>query len=73
MWPRWRCTPTTRPDCPAALDEALRQIEALAAHPRVRAIGETGLDTFRTGDDGRALQEHSFRAHIAIAKRYGKP
>ncbi|WP_306204823.1 TatD family hydrolase [Actinoplanes sp. RD1] len=57
----------------AGLDEALREIEALAAEPRVRGLGETGLDTFRTGEDGRAAQEHSFRAHIAIAKRYGKP
>jgi len=54
------------------LDESLRVIEALAAQPRVRGIGETGLDTFRTGEDGRAAQEASFRAHIAIAKRYGK-
>ena len=54
------------------LDEALRAIEALAARPRVRGVGETGLDTFRTGEDGRAAQEASFRAHIAIAKRYGK-
>ena len=56
----------------ADLDEALRVIEALAARPRVRGIGETGLDRFRTGEDGRAAQEQSFRAHIAIAKRYGK-
>jgi TatD DNase family protein len=55
------------------LDEALRAIEALAAEPRVRGLGETGLDTFRTGDDGRAKQEFSFRAHIAVAKRHGKP
>ena len=54
------------------LDGALREIEALAALPRVRGIGETGLDTFRTGDAGRAAQEFSFRAHIAIAKRHGK-
>ncbi|MFI5889445.1 TatD family hydrolase [Actinoplanes sp. NPDC051513] len=54
------------------LDSALRDIEALAAQPRVRGIGETGLDTFRTGEDGRRAQEESFRAHIAIAKRYGK-
>jgi TatD DNase family protein len=54
------------------LDEALRAIEALAAEPRVRGIGETGLDTFRTGEEGRAAQETSFRAHIAIAKRHGK-
>lgn len=57
----------------ADLDEALRVIEGLAGQPRVRGVGETGLDTFRTGDDGRAAQETSFRAHIAIAKRYGRP
>ncbi|MET7425638.1 TatD family hydrolase [Dactylosporangium sp. NPDC005555] len=54
------------------LDGALREIERLAAHPRVRGIGETGLDYFRTGDDGRKAQHESFRAHIAIAKRHGK-
>ena len=63
--------PNEAPRLPG-LDEALREIEALAAHPRVRGIGETGLDYFRTGVEGRAAQEHSFRAHIAIAKRYGK-
>jgi TatD DNase family protein len=55
------------------LDESLRAIEALAGHHRVRGIGETGLDTFRTGDDGRAAQELSFRAHIGFAKRYRRP
>jgi TatD DNase family protein len=55
------------------LDGALREIESLAGDPRVRGIGETGLDTFRTGEDGRAAQEASFRAHIAIAKRHGRP
>jgi TatD DNase family protein len=54
------------------LDGALREIEAMAAEPRVRGIGETGLDTYRTGEDGRGAQETSFRAHVAIAKRYGK-
>nr|MDT0658136.1 TatD family hydrolase [Micromonospora sp. DSM 115978] len=55
------------------LDEALRGIEALAGLDRVRGIGETGMDFFRTGEDGRAAQEFSFRAHVAIAKRYGRP
>ncbi len=42
----------------------------MAGHPRVRGVGETGLDTFRTGPEGRAAQEASFRAHIAVAKRH---
>jgi TatD DNase family protein len=57
----------------ADLDESLRVIEGLAASARVRGIGETGMDTFRTGDEGRARQEESFRAHVDIAKRCGKP
>jgi TatD DNase family protein len=56
----------------ADLDEALRAIEALAAQPRVRGVGETGLDEYRTGPEGRPAQESAFAAHIAIAKRYGK-
>jgi TatD DNase family protein len=54
------------------LDAALDQIDALADHPRVRAIGETGLDYYRTEEAGLKAQEHSFRAHIEIAKRTGK-
>jgi TatD DNase family protein len=53
------------------LDAALREIDELAARPRVRAIGETGLDFFRTGEDGRAAQHRSFEAHIEIAKKHG--
>ncbi|ARE76156.1 TatD family hydrolase [Streptomyces sp. NPDC059558] len=56
----------------AALDEALAEIEALAALAHVKAVGETGLDYFRTGPEGMAAQERSFRAHIEIAKRQGK-
>lgn len=56
----------------AALDEALAEIDALAALAHVRAVGETGLDFFRTGPEGVAAQEESFRAHIEIAKRHGK-
>ena len=56
----------------AATDEALREIEALAELPQVKAVGETGLDFFRTeSPDGRRLQEESFRTHVAIAKRTG--
>ncbi|MFE5556283.1 TatD family hydrolase [Streptomyces sp. NPDC056544] len=56
----------------AALDEALAEIEALAVLDHVKAVGETGLDYFRTGPEGMAAQERSFRAHIEIAKRQGK-
>lgn len=51
------------------LEEALAEIEQLAAHPRIRAIGETGLDFFRTEGAGLAHQRYSFRRHIDIAKR----
>jgi TatD DNase family protein len=54
------------------LAAALAEIDRMAADPRVRGIGETGLDYFRTGDDGRKAQHESFRAHIAIAKRHDK-
>lgn len=51
------------------LNAAIAEIEQLAAHPRVRAIGETGLDFFRTeGENSIALQQHSFEEHIRIAK-----
>ncbi|MCU0266695.1 MAG: TatD family hydrolase [Actinomycetia bacterium] len=55
-----------------ALAAAWAEIDRLAAHPRVRAIGETGLDHFRTGPDGREVQEESFRRHIALAKAHDK-
>ncbi|MDO4898310.1 MAG: TatD family hydrolase [Rothia sp. (in: high G+C Gram-positive bacteria)] len=54
------------------LGAALEVIEALAAEPRVRALGETGLDYFRTGEGGVEAQQRSFREHIRIAKKYGK-
>jgi TatD DNase family protein len=53
------------------LDEALAVIDELAAHPRTRAIGETGLDFFRTEPERRAPQFASFEAHIALAKKHG--
>ena len=55
-----------------ALDAALAEIERLAAHPRVRVVGETGLDYYRTGPEGVPAQQDSFRWHIDLAKRLGK-
>ena len=53
------------------LDDAWAEIEQLAANPRIRVIGETGLDYFRTGPEGVAAQQDSFRWHIDLAKRTG--
>ena len=53
------------------LSAHLSEISRLASQPRVRAVGETGLDFFRTGEDGRDAQIESFEAHIDIAKGNG--
>ncbi len=53
------------------LDSAIEAIAELAGRPRVRAVGETGLDFFRTDESGRAAQFRSFEAHIDIAKQAG--
>ena len=54
------------------LGDALAEIADLAEHPRVRAVGETGLDYFRTGPEGVQIQRDAFRWHIDLAKRLGK-
>lgn len=65
--------PNDAPDLAAAgrLDDALAELDALADRDRVRAVGETGLDFFRTGESGIDAQVASFEGHIAIAKRHG--
>lgn len=55
-----------------ALPEAYAEIAALATHPRVRVVGETGLDYYRTGPEGVGIQQESFRWHIDLAKRLDK-
>jgi TatD DNase family protein len=54
------------------LEKDLSIIEDLAKHPRVRAIGETGLDFFRTEPALQDKQKYSFRRHIKIAKDHNK-
>jgi TatD DNase family protein len=54
------------------LEADLKIIEELAAQPRVRAIGETGLDYFRTPPELRKRQQDSFKWHIELAKKTNK-
>ncbi len=62
--------PQPRHDVP--LDEAIARVAALArGNDRIRALGETGLDFFRAGPRGRAVQREAFRAHVALAKELG--
>src|SRR5699024_7746698 len=53
--------------------EAFAEISDLARHSRVGTSAETGLDYFRAGERGRALQRAAFRDHIALAKELGLP
>jgi TatD DNase family protein len=61
----------------ALTDEARAEIERLVAHPRVVAVGETGMDMYWPGRlDGCAqpeVQREAFAWHIDLAKRTGKP
>jgi TatD DNase family protein len=54
------------------LEAAYAEVERCAAHERIRAIGETGLDYFRTAPEGVPVQQDGFRWHIGLAKRLGK-
>ena len=54
------------------LEAHLARIEKLATDPRVRGIGETGLDFFRTAPELQEKQKYSFRRHIDLAKRVNK-
>jgi TatD DNase family protein len=56
----------------ADLERELAAIEELAGNPRVRAIGETGLDFFRTPPELQQRQKYSFQRHIALAKKLDK-
>lgn len=63
--------PEPREHHDVSLDDALAQVADMAQHPRVRVIGETGLDFFRGGPRAREVQRESFRAHVAMAKELG--
>ena len=52
-------------------EDAFAEIAELSRGERIRVIGETGLDYFRTGPEGREAQIWAFRDHIALAKERG--
>ena len=54
------------------LESDLARISELAKHPKVRAIGETGLDFFRTEPELQDRQRYSFKRHIQMAKDLDK-
>jgi TatD DNase family protein len=61
------------PNSASGFDDAdLAELEALAAHPRCVAIGETGLDYYRDHAP-REDQLRAFEAHIELARAVGKP
>ncbi|MFC8923199.1 TatD family hydrolase [Cellulosimicrobium sp. NPDC057127] len=64
--------PDPQPHHAVPLDDAIAEVAAVArGNDRVRAVGETGMDLFRTGPEGARVQRESFRAHVALAKELG--
>ncbi len=70
--PQLWATVGVHPDYPETDEPEVDRLVALADHPRILAIGETGLDYYRlTGD--LEWQRERFRRHIRAARRCGKP
>ena len=66
---------TYKPWHDTSFEDALAEVHRLVtAYPdQVVAIGETGMDLFRTGEGAKELQREAFRAHIALAKELNLP
>ena len=62
-----------REDHHVDLDQALAMVEERLGDPMVVAVGESGLDYYRTAEPGRGAQAQAFRAHIDMAKRHDLP
>ena len=70
--PQLFATVGVHPDYPDAGEVAVDELVALADHPRIVAIGETGLDYYRLQGD-LSWQRERFRVHIRAARACGKP
>ena len=69
----WLCVGVHPSESGRVPDEALATLEDECGHPRVVAVGETGLDFYRDTNPPRAAQEKWFRAQLALAEQKGLP
>lgn len=70
--PHIAATVGVHPDYESSQEASVQELVARGSHPRIAAIGETGLDYFRLKGD-LEWQRQRFRTHIRAARELGKP